>query len=223
MSHAHGYWFDIKGSGKVNQPIKIQVCFGEIDDYNIRHREKGSELALIGTFKVFIIDEKGVRTDITIKQLSDCWEGTFTPKTKGVYQILAINEELPVVDRSSTGGKNVRPIDYLCAAYKVESNNAVQQPFQVLDILTAKNGKLITIKAYKDKKLVERSTKLRIFNPDNWEKSPEIHENGEAVFMPTMKGLYIIRQDWTDNTSGQYKGVSYSGIRHRCNYCLLVK
>jgi hypothetical protein len=37
-----------------------------------------------------------------------------------------------------------------------------------------------------------------------------------------MPGLYIIREDWEDPSSGTYNGVAYSAIRHRCNYCLQV-
>ncbi|MGY0035223.1 hypothetical protein [Pedobacter sp. NJ-S-72] len=40
--------------------------------------------------------------------------------------------------------------------------------------------------------------------------------------MPTMKGLYIIRQDFTVPVAGTFKGLPYTSIRHRCNYCLLV-
>ncbi|QNK64659.1 hypothetical protein H7F33_09355 [Pedobacter sp. PAMC26386] len=222
LSQAHGYWLDIIGSGKVNQPVQIQICFGEIDVYSIRHRETGSELSQLGDFKITIIDERGKITNVQIQPKTDCWEGTFVPKEKGTYQILGINESLPVVDRSKTGGKNVRPIDYLCAAYNVEHTGYISKPVQFLDILTATRDKLIIVKAFNNGNPVNNHTKLRVFNPENWEKSLDTDEHGEAAFMPSMKGLYIIRQDYTVSKADTYKGIPYTSVRYRCNYCLLV-
>lgn len=222
ISQAHGYWFAIEGSGKVNQPVQIQICFGEIDQYNIRHRETGPELAELGDFKVTVIDEKGKHTVVSISPKTDCWEGTFIPHEKGVYQILALNESLPVVDRSKTGGKNVRPIDYLCAAYSVEHTGYVEKPVQFLDIVTATKDQMIIVRAFNNGNPAANGTKLRVFNPQNWEKSIETDAHGEAAFMPVMKGLYIIRQDYNLAKPGNYKGLPYTSIRYRCNYSLLV-
>ena len=147
---------------------------------------------------------------MTIKLQGDCWEGIFTPAEKGVYQILGINDSHPVVDRSKTGGKNVLPVDYLCAAYQVGTEANVTQPVQFLDILTAKKDNLIKVKAFNNGKKAVEGTKIRVVNPENWEKKLSIDEDGEAVFLPTMKGLYILREDWTSPVTGIYKGVSPS-------------
>lgn len=223
ISHASGYWLDIKGSGKLNEPVKIQVCYGVIDEFSIRHRETGFELNLAGEFKINIVDEKGERTDVVIRPKADCWEGTFIPHEKGVYQILGLNNTHPVVDRSKTGGKNVLPIDYLCASYAVESKGSVSKPVQFLDIIAGQKGKMVTLKIFNNGAPASNTTKLRVFNPENWEKELLVDEHGETFFMPTMKGLYVIRQDWVDPVPGSYKGTSYTSIRHRCNYCLLVQ
>lgn len=222
IGKASGYWLDIKGNGKVGQPVQIQVCYGNIDEYSIRHRDTGAELTLTGDFKIMVIDEKGQRTQVAIKKGTDCWEGSFTPKEKGVYQILGINTLHPVLDRSKIGGNNVLPVDYLCAAYQVESIASVSKPAQPLDIIVAKKGRLINVKAFNNGIPASNTTKLRVFNPENWEKELSVNDKGEAVFAPTIKGLYVIRQDWVHEVSGTYKGVSYSSVRYRCNYCLQV-
>lgn len=223
VSRASGYWLDIKGSGKLNEPVQIQVCYGVIDEFSIRHRETGPELNLAGEFKISIVGEKGERTAIVIHPKADCWEGTFIPRENGVYQILGINNTHPVVDRSKTGGKNVLPIDYLCTAYAVESKGTVSTPMQFLDIIAGRKGEMVTLKIFNKGAPVSNTTKLRVFNPENWEKELSVDEHGETFFVPTMKGLYVIRQDWVDPTPGSYQGTSYTSIRHRCNYCLLVQ
>lgn len=223
ISKASAYWMDIKGSGKLNEPVQIKVFYGNIDDYGVRKPQSGLELMLTGEFKITVLDAQGNRTLIPIQLNGDGWEGSFTPRSKGTYQILGINNTHPVVDRSKTGGQNVLPVDYLCASYQVEQPETLLKPVQYLDIITARKNNLVVVKAYSNGTAAAKSTKLRVFNPENWEKELSVDENGEATFLPTMKGLYIIREDWNDQKSGSYKGISYSGIRHRCNYFLFIQ
>ena len=223
LSKASGYWLDIKGAGIKGEPVQIQVCYGVVDEYSIRHRVTGNELSLAGDFKISVVDEKGHVSPVVIHLKADCWEGSFTPAATGVYQILGINDTHPVVDRSKTGGKNILPIDYLCAAYQVETTASVAKPVQFLDMITIVKDKLVTVKVFNHLAAAGSDTKLRVFNPENWEKELPVDEKGEAFFMTTMKGLYVIRQDWADPKPGTYKGVPYTSIRYRCNYCLEVK
>lgn len=223
LSRASAYWMDVKGSGKLNEPVSIKLYYGNIDESGTRKPLAGPELMLTGEFKLFVVDAKGKRMNIPIALQGDCWEGTFTPHEKGLYRVLGINDSHPVVDRSKTGGENVLPIDYLCADYRVEFPDGLESPLQFLDIITVQKNQSIVVHAYNNQIKAVKGTKIRVFNPENWEKELLIDENGEAVFQPTMKGLYIIREDWTSSATGTYKGVSYTKIRHRCNYFKLVQ
>ena len=222
-SQASAYWMDVKGSGKVNETVRIKVYYGNIGESGLRVPLKGPELMLTGEFRLRVVDENGQSTPIPIMLSGDGWEGTFIPHQKGVYQILGINDTHPVVDRSKLGGINVLPIDFLCAAYTVESSGSVQKPIQFLDIITERRERQITVMAFKEGKPAKINTKLRVFNPENWEKELTVNEEGKAFFTATMQGLYIIRQDWNNPKPGEYKGVSYSSIRYRCNYFLLIQ
>jgi hypothetical protein len=139
---------------------------------------------------------------------------------------LGINEELPVVDRSASSG--IRPVQYLCAIYTVGDSyttgdpQSTPTPKQYLDIIATKKDKWIGVQAFIGQHPVAKDTKLRIFNPENWEKLPVTDEGGKAAFIPTMKGLYIIRLDWVDNTPGTCNGRSYGSVRHRCDYSLFI-
>lgn len=224
ITHAAAYWLEVKGNGKLNQPVQIQVCYGFIDEYSVRHRDTGAELQLTGAFRITVQDEKGLLTAIPIIKKTDCWEGTFTPKQNGTYRIIGVNDSHPVVDRSKTGGKNVRPVDYLYSAYQVgNTDSAVFKPAQFLDLIINNKDGIVNIKAFNNMLPAKGKTKLRVFNPENWEKELETDEHGEAHFKTTMKGLYIIREDWEDATPGTYSGVNYVSTRYRCNYCLMVE
>jgi hypothetical protein len=221
-SFAAAYWIDVKGSGKVNEKVKIELCYGSMDEFGIRHRDTGKELDLAGDFQIRIIDSRGSEQLLTLNKQKDCWLGIFIPSNEGRYRIIGINDKHPVVDRSATGGKNVLPIDYISAVWNVgQISQIVEKPVQMLDLILNKEDKKVTLKAFFQNKPSKEGTKIRIFNPENWEKEVILNKNGEAVFYTTMKGLYIIRQDYNEPKSGVYKGVNYSAIRHRCNYFLL--
>ncbi len=217
---ASAYWLEVSGSGKISEAVTIQVCYGSIDDFGVRQRDIGKELKMTGDFKFFVTSGDGKGEEIQLQQQKNCWAGTFTPKEDGIYHITGINDKHPVVDRSKSGGINEKPVDYLCTDYTVGNSTPLNKTIQQLDIITRYEGRKVIIKAYNNGSPAVSGTKLRVFNPDNWEKELTIDEHGEAAFVPTIKGLYIIRQDWVDKTAGTYLGTTFADTRYRCNYCL---
>lgn len=222
LSNASAYWLEIIGKGKMNEQVTIQLIYGNIDDAGIRHRQTGTELILAGEFTFTLVSPSGKETAMQLTKSQDCLETSFLPNEMGTYRILGINKTHPVVDRSAIGGENILPIDYLCAQYLVGSASTHTKPSQFLDILTQQVGKVIRITAFRNEKPETAKTKLRIFNPENWEKELSLNEKGEARFVATMKGRYNIRLDWIDKIAGNYNGISYTSIRYRCNYCLFI-
>ncbi|MFD2288241.1 hypothetical protein GJU39_16065 [Pedobacter petrophilus] len=223
LSQASAYWMEIKENRHLNAPVNIELVYGNIDELGIRHRQTGKELLLAGAFTFQLFSPKGSITQLKMVQKSDCWQMNFLPTENGEYRIVGINCTHPVVDRSASGGENILPIDYLCGQYLIGTASPQGKPVQFLDLLVQQQGKTINIKAFRDKKREQAKTKLRVFNPENWEKELILNENGEAVFSATMEGMYNIRMDWSDLKSGNFKGVAYTSIRHRCNFCLFIE
>jgi hypothetical protein len=218
---ASAYWIDLKGSGKINEAVSIELCYGSMDQYGIRQRDTALELQLTGDFQIRVIDPNGVQQLLNLKMQKDCWLATFIPENEGQYRILGLNDKHPVIDRSATGGKNILPIDYLSATYNVGSLiKPADKPLQLLDFIVTSEGKKVVVKAFFEGTATKSGTKIRVFNPENWEKELLVDQSGEVVFYTTMKGLYIIRQDWIDPDSDTYKGVPFSTKRHRCNFYL---
>ncbi|WP_131828114.1 hypothetical protein [Elizabethkingia ursingii] len=223
LTKASAYWMEIHGSGKLNMPVKIQICYGHIDDLSNRHRTTGKEYQEIKNFQVYILNDKGEKTNIILKPTNDCWEGTFTPTKEGNYRILGINDQQPVLVRSKNPQENIRPVDFLCSVYRIGNSPEVSpQPMQYLDIILQQKDNIYTILPYRNMKPSDKGTAIRIFNPENWEKNIQLNENHQAFFKPTIPGLYVIRQDWYDNTSGIFQGTAYGKIRYRNNYCLWI-
>nr|WP_315031217.1 hypothetical protein [uncultured Chryseobacterium sp.] len=219
---ASSYWMEIHGSGKINDPVKVQVFYGFIDDLSQRNRTTGAEFKEIQNFRFFILNDKGEKTKIEIQPKGDYWEGVFTPTEEGTYRILGMNDTQPVLLRSKNPQENVRPIDFMCGAYQVGHYSENTSPAQLMDIILKEKSGIYTVFPYRHMKPVEKGSSIRIFNPENWEKNLTIDENHQAIFKPSMPGLYVIRQDWYDNTPGTFKGNAYGKIRYRNNYCLWI-
>ncbi|WP_316734629.1 hypothetical protein [Pedobacter aquatilis] len=224
LANAAAYWMEIKGTNKINEQVTVRVIYGNIDDAGIRHRHKGKELDLAGDFRFSILYPNGKNEKLKLVKKEDCWEAYFTPNQNGSYRIFGINDTHPVVDRSATGGENVLPIDYLCGAYQIgDDSNLKQKPQQFLDIISVRNDNKISFTAFRNGTAENQGTKIRVFNPENWERELVLDKNGAASFLGNKDGMYNIRLDWVENKAGNYLGVNYKSIRHRCNNCVFIE
>lgn len=220
-ARAAAYWLELNGDGKVNHPVTIQLCYGSMNEQGIRQRDTGRELHLTGDFRLWLLDPQGHKSELPLAKQKDCWQAVFTPDEKGTYRIIGLNDKHPVVDRSASGGESIRPIDYVGTAYMAQTEEPVFiGPLQPLDMVSTVKDGWIEVQAFRQGKPAAAGTKLRVFNPDNWEKELILDEKGRARFYPTLKGLYIIRLDWTQSGIGTYQETPFSSTRQRCNYFL---
>ncbi len=223
LSEAHGYWLEVKGSRKVGEPAKIQVFYGE---YVNQGRMKGKPLDKMNEIKIFVIDEAGNRTDIPTVQTETHWEGTFTPKTAGNYQIMGINETREVQDWAKHNLGVVRPMQYLRTSYVVGATSAaaiaVTKPYNYFDIIATESDNGINLSAFKNNVPADKA-KLTVISPDGWEKVRITSERGRASFVPVTKGIYLIEAEWIDKTPGTYKDKPYESIRYHAETTIEVK
>jgi hypothetical protein len=56
---ASAYWIDVKGSGKIHEPMVLELCYGSMNERGTRIRNTGKELMLAGDFKFKIVDSSG--------------------------------------------------------------------------------------------------------------------------------------------------------------------
>ncbi|PKF73691.1 hypothetical protein [Chryseobacterium sp. PMSZPI] len=222
LTKASAYWMEIHGTGKLNSPVTVQVCYGFVDELSQRHRTTGPEFQEIKNFQFFILNSKGEKSKMQLQLRGDHWEGNFMPNTEGTYRILGMNDQLPVLMRSKNPQENVRPIDFMCSEYHIGKKTDTFSPAQFMDIILQEKEGVYTVLPYRNMKPSDKGSLVRIFNPENWEKNIPVDENHHVVFKPTMPGLYVIREDWYDNTSGTFQGNTYGKIRYRNNYCLWI-
>ena len=218
LSMAHGYWIEVKSNNKMGQSVQIQLFFGE---FASQMTEKGKTLDKMDDIKVCVIDEKGNKTDVLMKQTETHWEGDFTPSSNGVYQVLGINDTRGVQDWKKHNLGITRPIQYIRTTFIVGDEKNVQSQFQPLDVVAQKNGEAYLLTAVKAN-IPFQKTKLSIINPEGWTNVKYTNQNGEASFKPNMKGIYMVELEWIDKTEGVYKEVKYESIRHKCNMTVAI-
>ena len=219
FSMAHGYWLEVKGSGKVGEAAKIQIYYGE---YVNQGRMKGKSLDKMNEIKLFVIDEAGNRTEVPTVQTETHWEGTFTPKAEGNYQVLGINETREVQDWHKHNLGIVRPMQYLRTNYKVGSGAIMAKAVNHFDIVATEADNGINLIAFKNNAPADKA-KLTIISPDGWEKVKITTERGRTSFVPNTKGVYLIEAEWIDKTPGTYKDKPYESVRYHTETTIEVK
>lgn len=211
----HGYWIELQGSHKVNEPVTIRLYFGE---YSIGERLSDNFLDRMKDIKVYI-QHNGTKEDVTMTQQKDYWEGTYTPQNEGSYEIIGINDERDVQDWTQHGLGIVRPIQYLKAIYQAGPQQSVLKASSFLDVIVSGKDGRYFIKLYKNSQ-VNASAKLTVTHPNGEETSLETDEEGNAVFTATTPGLYLIGAEWIDPVPGKFKGKDYKTVRHKLDYSL---
>lgn len=215
---AHGYWIELKGSGKINEPVQVQLFFGE---YSHGLREKGATLNKMADIKITVMDTDGQKTDVAMTQTNTHWEGTFTPKKTGYYQVLGINDTRDVQDWHKHNLGIVRPVQFLRADYVVGEVERTASA-QMLDVVARPEGNTVGLRVYKAGRGFANSS-VKVINPEGWEKTCATNEQGRTSFVANQKGLYVVELEWIDKTPGTFKEKPYESVRYRCDMTLVMQ
>ncbi|MEI9945597.1 MAG: hypothetical protein WDN26_15440 [Chitinophagaceae bacterium] len=213
---AHGYWIEVEGTHKTKEAVTIKLFYGE---YESGERLSGTYLDKMGEIKVFVLFGT-TKQQITMKQLADYWQGSFTPDAEGVYEITGINDERQVQDWTAHNLGIVRPVQYLKTTYHIGTNATAQHHNAYLDIEAispAKNNYQLHLfkndTAFTD-------MKITVMHPDGWIKTIFTDTKGIASFTPAGPALYLIVVEWIDKIPGIFKQKKYETLRHRLDFTL---
>lgn len=212
---AHGYWIELQGSHKVNEPVTIRLYFGE---YSIGERLSDNFLDRMKDIKVYV-QYNGTKEAVTMTQQKDYWEGSYTPQKEGSYEIIGINDERDVQDWTQHGLGIVRPIQYLKTIYQAGTQQSDLKASSYLDVVVSGKGNSYSIKLYKNNQ-ANASAKIIVTHPGGAETSLETDKEGNAVFTASKPGLYLIGAEWIDPVPGKFKGKEYKTVRHKLDYSL---
>lgn len=213
---AHGYWIELEGNRKVNKPIAVKIYFG---DYPVGERLSGKTLDKMKDIKVYVTTPSGEKQAITMTQKNDFWEGSFTPRTKGTYQVTGVNDEREVQDWAKHHLGVTRPIQYLKAIYTIGKASNVHAGLYLDAYIKKLSEGNFEIHLSKEGDVLPKQ-KFVVAEFDKGENEFITDENGKVVIKLDNPGLYILSVDWVDTTPGTFKGKEYESVRHRLDIAL---
>lgn len=216
ITTAHGYWIELQGTHKINEPVTIQLYYGE---YSLGERMSGKYLDKMKDIKVYVQLADGKKTQITMQQTDSFWAGSFTPTSNGTYVITGINDVRDVQDWTKHNLGITRPVQYLKAYYTVQKHkqNKSQLPLD-LSVKNRSKGKFELTVLKNGEPIPEQ--KLLIASSDDGAEEYTTDTKGKLVVTLKNIGLYIISIDWIDQTPGSFNDKQYETVRHRLDYSL---
>ncbi len=219
---ADGYWLECEGSGRVGDSLVIRIRYGGVNDDKIRYIKTGPDLNKMAGYSLLVVQPDGKQCPILLQQQMDSWIGYYIPQQEGIYQVLAKNESLPVVERADPA-LNIRPIQYLCSVYTVNGNSKGRFRFPYLHIETEVEHDFAVVKPYLEGRPLAVGTSIRIFLPDNHDVNLKVDDEGRAWLPITTPGRYLIRLDQLVSKPGQFEGRKFRHLRYRCDYTLVIR
>ncbi|KAA9341099.1 DUF4198 domain-containing protein [Larkinella humicola] len=214
LSEAHSYWLELKGSGKVGQPMTVQCYFGELEN---GLREKADKLAGIKAFTASVLMPDGTTEPLTLTPADNCYQAQFTPKQPGTYQVLLVNDTRAVQDLTKHHLGIVRPRDYLRAICQVGNGPLSTNPKYYLDVIPhdlPAVGKPTVLLITKDGAAYANAP-VKLTTPDGKQTKQTADASGRLTLTPTGAGQYVVDVDFLDKTPGQYEGKDYEAIRNK--------
>lgn len=214
LSEAHSYWLELKGSGKVGQPMTVQCFFGELEN---GLREKGTMLNNMKAFTASVLQPDGTTVPLTLIPAENCYQAHFTPKLAGTYQVLLVNDTRAVQDLTKHHLGIVRPRDYLRAICQVGNGPLSANPRYYLDVIPQDIpavGKPTVLLITKDGAAYANAP-VKLTSPDGKQTKQTADASGRLTLTPTGAGQYVVDVDFLDKTPGQYEGKDYEAIRNK--------
>lgn len=221
LTEAHSYWLELKGSGKVGEPMTVQCYFGELEN---GLREKGPMLNSMKAFTASVLLPNGTTEPITFAPAENCYQAQFTPKQAGTYQVLLVNDTRAVQDWTKHNLGIVRPREYLRAICQVGDAPLSAKPVFYLDA-TPQNkpavSKSTTVLITKDG-AAYANTPVKLTGPDGKQSKLTADANGLITLTPTGAGQYVVDVDFMDKTPGKYQEKEYQAVRNKMALTLAI-
>lgn len=214
LTEAHSYWLELKGSGKVGEPMMVQCYFGELEN---GLREKADKLAGIKAFTASLLLPDGTTESLTLSPAENCYQAQFTPKQTGTYQVLLVNDTRAVQDLTKYNLGIVRPREYLRAICQVGGGALSAKPVHFLDVTpdgSLKAGQPTKLMVSKDAAPYGNAL-VKLTTPDGRQTKQSADASGLLVLTPTVAGQYVVDVDFVDKTPGKYQGKDYEAVRNK--------
>ncbi|RAJ06620.1 putative GH25 family protein [Chitinophaga skermanii] len=204
-SFAHMLWIETAGQGTKGKAQTVKVFYGEYSEHN---PEKVADwYSNVKEFTLWLTGPDNEKTKLTVTQVGEHFEATFTPTTDGQYT-LAISQ-----DAKDLGGEtkyqfntyaivNVgKPsVANLTGELTVAPAQVAQKANQPMQLKATFQGKPAA------------GIQIAVFSPSGWNREVVTDANGVATFTPIWAGTYMIEASKMGDETGEIAGKEYKKV-----------
>ncbi len=222
QTFAHYLWIETNPTGHINQEQEIRVYFGEYT-YGVIEKVNGEAFPKVKDFTLWVINEKGQKTELKVSEAENYYAAKFTPKSNGTFTILLNNNNIDVIDYTEynfgifkTHYHSVAKIQVGDKKHETVANN--KNGITIKDISTNNNEIALQV-LFKNKDLAKNEVK--IFVADQWSKTLETDENGLVTFQLPWETKYVVETTFKEEVPGSFNEKEYEFIWHCVTYTIL--
>ncbi|KJD32096.1 ferredoxin [Tamlana nanhaiensis] len=220
-SFAHYLWVETNPYGTIGEQQDIKVYFGEYT-YGVIEEVKGDAFSNVKNFTLWIVDQAGNKTQLTVTPKADHYIAKFTPKANGVYTVILNNNDIDVIDYTKYDFGIFKTHYHATAKFQVGktlTDTSANNPEGIVVKDVSKNPNEVTLQVlYKNKPLA--NNELQVYVSDLWSKTLHTNEQGEVTFKRPWNTKYIVETTTKEEVPGTFKGKDYEFIWHCATYCL---
>ncbi|WP_158250362.1 DUF4198 domain-containing protein [Aquimarina sp. I32.4] len=219
---AHFFWIETSPTGAIGKEHEIRVYFGEFSS-GTSEKTDGKVFENSKHFTLWVVDQKGNKTELKTTAEDFYHVANFTPKTEGTYSVVLDNKKYKVLDFTKYDYGIFRP-QYHSVTKVVVGTSTVHQTAAInpesITIVdrstTADKAQLQVI--FQGEPLAE--TEVTIFMKENWSKKMKTDKNGMIIFNLPFKTRYVIEATHEDKKPGVYNEEPYQFTWHCAVYTI---
>jgi uncharacterized GH25 family protein len=215
QSFAHFLWIETNAKGKIGKEQEIRVYFGEYT-YGLMEKVEGEAYPKVKDFSLWVTDEEGTQTKLTVSPQENHYLAKFTPTKNGTYTVLLNNDQIDVIDYTKYNfgifKTHYHSVAKIQVGEKVNTTIADNPSGITVKNMSEASGKTKLQVLYKNKALPKNEVK--VFVADQWSKTLETDENGFVSFDLPWDTKYVIETTIKEEVPGNYKGQDYQFVWH---------
>ena len=221
---AHHLWIDTSPRGIVGQEQEIRVYFGEYT-YGLFEKVDGEAFGKVKEFRLWLIDVKGEKTELSFSHKQDFFLANFTPGQEGTYLVILDNDNIDVIDYTQYDfgifKTHYHSVARVQVGDKVNSTGIYNPSGITLKNLSEKENEVRLQVYYLNEILADHE--VNVFITDQWSKQLYTDEEGIVSFnLPWTDTQYIVEITKKEEVPGTFRGKSYEFVWHCVTHYLAL-
>lgn len=222
---AHALWLETNPNGQKCKKQQVHVYFGEYS-YGIKEKPGEEAFEKVKNFKLWLVDPKGKKTELTTSATDSCFTAFFTPEKDGLYTIILDNNEIEVIDFTKYNfgifKTHYHSVAKVLVGKSRENSTFSENPDGISLVDKSENAGETSIQVlYKGEPLAE--SEVEICLPDQWKKELKTDAEGMISFKTPWKATYLVEATIKEEVPGKYKDQDYEFVWHCGTYAINAK